>query len=567
MKMSELFMPTLREDPVEAEVLSHKYMLRGGFIRKLAAGIYSLLPLGNRVIKKLENIVREEMNNAGAQEIVMPSVIPAELWKESGRWDKYGKELLRINDRHGREFCFGPTHEEVVTNLVKGEVRSYKELPLNLYQIQTKFRDEVRPRFGLMRGREFVMKDAYSFHESPEDLDTTYKKMYEAYCKIFNRCGLQYKVVEADTGLIGGNESHEFIVLAETGETDILYCNECDYATNIDIGKAYNPVSVSTAPRESKLRKVPTPNVKSIDEVRFYFMVNADKVIKSIIYMADKKPIMVLVRGDHRINEDKLKKLFGYTEVILADEEVVLKVTGAKVGFSGPIGLKEKIKIIADEAVMQMNKAIIGANEIDTHYRGALVGEDIVPDVVADIRFIEEGDICLKCNKGKYVKTKGIEVGHIFKLGTKYSEAMNATFSDKNGKDRPFIMGCYGIGIGRTAAAAIEQNHDDAGIKWPSAIAPFEVDIIIVNIKDEEQKRIAQNIYNELKGQNIDTILDDRDERAGVKFKDAELAGFPINVIVGKSITQGTVEVQFRRDAKKENIAIDEIAPLLKELF
>lgn len=566
MKMSEMFIPTLREDPVEAEVVSHKYMLRAGYVRKVAAGIYNLLPLGNRVIQKVSTIVREEMARSGAQEVLMPSVVPAELWVESGRWDKYGKELLRIKDRHDREFCYGPTHEEVITDMVRGELRSYKQLPVNLFQIQTKFRDEVRPRFGLMRGREFLMKDAYSFHADQESLDQTYRKMYETYCNIFTRCGLTYKVVEADTGQIGGNESHEFIVLAETGETDIYYCNDCDHAVTDEMGAAYDPPSEKERPTDTKIRSLPTPNVKTVEEVRFYFMVGADKVAKSLIYLADDVPVMAMVRGDHDVNEIKLAKVLGCTTLTLADEATVERVTGGPLGFSGPVGLVEKIKIVADNAVNNMNRAIIGANQLDTHYRGATLGIDINPDQVADIRSVKADDICPKCKTGRFIHTKGIEVGHIFKLGTKYSEAMSATFTDKEGKDKPFIMGCYGIGIGRTAAAAIEQHHDEAGIKWPVPLAPFKVNIIIVNVKDAQQREVADSLYSAMKEQNVDVLLDDRDERAGVKFKDAELTGIPINIIVGKAIIDGNVEVQFRMDMKKETVAIADVAALVKDV-
>lgn len=567
MKMSQMFIPTLREDPSEAEVVSHKYMLRGGYIRKLASGIYNLLPLGNRVIKKIENIVREEMDSVGALEILMPSIIPHELWVDSGRWDLYGKELLRVTDRHDREFCYGPTHEEVITDLIKDEIRSYKNLPINLYQIQNKFRDEIRPRFGLMRSREFTMKDAYSFHATKEDLDNTFDKMYQAYCNIFERCGLEYKVVDADSGMIGGNESKEFMVTAETGEDEILCCPECGYASNMESAVGYNPPLDKPRPEETKIREVSTPNCKTAEELRFYFMCNLTNIIKSIIYLADDEPVLVMVRGDHEVSDIKLQKILGCKELKLADDETIVRVTGAPVGFAGPVGLQEKIRLIADDAVMKKNRGIIGANKEDYHLRGATIGIDIVPDLEADIRVADEGDSCIKCKLGKYTKTRGIEVGHIFKLGTKYSEAMNATFMDENGKDKPFVMGCYGIGIGRTAAAAIEQNHDEKGIIWPAPISPYLVNIIIASTKNEEQVNAAQELYEKVKEERLDVILDDRNERIGVKFKDAELIGYPINIVIGKRITDGIVEVQFRsNDNKKEEMPISEIVEIIKDM-
>lgn len=565
MRASQLYFPTLREDPVEAEVVSHKFMLRAGFIRKVASGIYNLLPLGNMVIRNIEEIVRDEMTKAGAQEILMPAVIPDELWKRSGRWNQYGKELLRFNDRHNREFCMGPTHEEVVTDLVQDELKSYKNLPLNLFQIQTKFRDEIRPRFGLMRGREFIMKDAYSFHATEENLDDTYRKMYVAYCNIFERCGLEYKVVDADSGNIGGNSSQEFMVVADTGEDEIYSCLECHYSANGEMASGYNTPLDKPRPTESKMRKTSTPKTSTVEELRFYFMTDIKNIVKSIIYLADCEPVMALVRGDHEVNEIKLQNYLGVDVLILADEGTIERVTGGPIGFSGPIGLKEKIRIIADDAVMKKNKAIVGANEFEAHYRGAVVGIDILPDEVADIRKAVDGDLCPLCKKGTLECKRGIEVGHIFKLGTKYSESMGSTFVDRDGKEKPFIMGCYGIGIGRTAAAAIEQNHDENGIKWPIPIAPFIVNIIIANVKDSAQVEYAEKLYEQLNSDKIKTILDDRAERIGVKFNDAELVGYPLNVIVGNRISDNEVEVMFRDKGIKEAFLLEDALEIIKD--
>lgn len=565
MRASQLYFPTLREDPVEAEVVSHKFMLRAGFIRKVASGIYNLLPLGNMVVRNIEEIVRDEMTKAGAQEILMPSVIPSELWNRSGRWGVYGKELLRIKDRHDREYCMGPTHEEVVTDLVKDELKSYKNLPLTLFQIQTKFRDEIRPRFGLMRGREFTMKDAYSFHATQEDLDDTYRKMYVAYCNIFERCGLEYKVVDADSGNIGGNQSQEFMVVADTGEDEIFSCSECNYSANGELAKGFNPSLDKPRPTESKIRKTSTPKTSTVNELRFYFMTDVKNIVKSIIYLADSEPVMVLVRGDHEVNEIKLQNHLGVEVLILADEGTIERVTGGPMGFSGPIGMAEKIRVIADDSVMKKNKAIVGANEFESHFRGAVIGIDIIPDETIDIRNAVDGDVCPVCQEGLLKSTRGIEVGHIFKLGTKYSEAMGSTFVDKDGKDKPFIMGCYGIGIGRTAASAVEQNHDENGIKWPIPIAPFVVNIIIANIKDEDQVKYAEKIYEQLKADGVSVILDDRRERIGVKFNDAELVGHPLNVIVGKRIQENEVEVMFRDKGIKEVFPIDDAIAIIKD--
>ncbi len=566
MRYSKLFIPTLKEVPAEAEVISHKLMLRAGMIRKLASGLYTYLPLGLRAIRKVENIVREEMNNAGAQELLMPIVQPAELWEESGRWDKMGKELLRFKDRHDRPMCLGPTHEEVITDLVRKEVRSYRDLPLILYQIQTKFRDERRPRFGLMRGREFIMKDAYSFDVDEDALDESYQKMYNAYCRIFERCGLNFRAVEADTGAIGGSCSHEFMVLADTGEDKIAVCTSCNYAANVELAPAKGGVDNSDE-QEEEIKLVPTPGKKTIDEVASFLGIPNKKLIKTLIIKSEDKIIAALIRGDHELNEVKLANLLEIDSIELADEESVKKVTGAPVGFAGPVGLDDSVEIIADVSTAGMKNFVVGANKEEHHYINCNWDRDIPKNRVkfADIRIITKDDPCPKCG-GKIEIKKGIEVGHVFKLGTKYSEAMGATYLDSNGKERPIIMGCYGIGIGRTVAASIEQNHDENGIIFPSSIAPFEVIISLLNPKDQVLKDAAENIYTELQKNSIEVLLDDRDVRPGVKFKDADLIGIPLRITVGKRFKdKSVVELYERRNSKTTDIRLDEVVSNVKD--
>ncbi len=549
MRFSKLFAPTLRESPADAEVVSHKLMLRAGMIRKVAAGIYTLLPLGVNVLKSVENIVREEMMLAGAQEVTMPMVVPSELWKESGRWDEYGKELLRLNDRHGRDFCLGPTHEEVVTNLVAGEVRSYKNLPMNLFQIQTKFRDEIRPRFGLMRGREFVMKDAYSFHVTEECAEKEYLNMKAAYSRIFERCGLDFRAVEADTGNIGGNFSHEFMVLADTGEDAIVSCEKCDYAANVERAEIGLPAGegASSSEAASSLplpEKVSTPGKKSIDEVSEFLKVKPETLIKSLVYNTDKGPVMALVRGDLEINNIKVKRAASASWAELASEDIVSEITGAPSGYVGPVGLKGKL--IADFSVRSMRGAVTGANEEGAHLRNVEPGRDFSAEYT-DLRVAGSGDKCPRCDEGSFKLFRGIEVGHIFMLGTKYSESMGAKFLDENGKEKPMIMGCYGIGIGRTAAAAIEQNHDEAGIRWPVPIAPYQVCIAAVTMKDHDSLELAESLYFGLMDKGIPTLMDDRNERAGVKFKDLDLIGIPVRITVStNTMKEESVEIKER---------------------
>ncbi len=567
MRYSKFFLPTLKEVPSEAEVVSHKLMLRAGMIRKLASGIYSYLPYGLKALRKVEQIVREEMNRADAQEVLLPMVQPAELWKETGRWEKYGRELLRFKDRHDRECCLGPTHEEVITDLVRREVRSYRDLPLNLYQIQTKFRDEIRPRFGLMRGREFVMKDAYSFDVDEEALDVTYRKMFDAYCHIFERCGLDFRPVEADTGTIGGHASHEFMVIADTGEDTIACCTKCSYAANVELAPVVNRGENLELPSESEepLKKVSTVGMKRVEEVASCLKVKPDRLVKTLIFMADGKPVIALVRGDYDLNEIKLARYLGVENLELADEETIRHVTGAPSGFSGPVGLKERVRMVADYSVASLKNFVTGANEEDAHLVNVNWGRDAELPELADIRTITEKDPCPKCG-GLIELKRGIEVGHIFKLGTKYSEKLGAFFLDSKGRERPLVMGCYGIGVGRTVAAAIEQNHDDKGIIFPVPIAPFQCIISVMNIKDEEMMQAGEVLYGDLLSLDIETLLDDRKERAGVKFKDAELLGIPLQIIVGKRIKEdGSVELCERASGRKEVLKAKEAPTAVKE--
>ena len=556
MRYSQLFLPTLKENPAEAEIVSHKLMIRSGMIRKLAAGIYSILPLGLRALRKVEGIIREEMNKAGAQEVFLPCIQPAELWKESGRWELYGKDLLRIKDRHKRDFCFGPTHEEVITDIIRNEVRSYRQLPLNLYQIQTKFRDEIRPRFGVMRGREFMMKDAYSFDCDEEGVEKAYQKMYQAYCNIFKRCGLNFKAVEADSGTIGGSFSHEFMVIADSGEEAVAFCEKCDYAANVE--KAEVKVTNGYEKEEMKeLKEVETPGMTSVEDVSSFLKVKPKNIIKTIIFNSDKEPVAAMVRGDHQINEIKLKNIAGCSEISLADEDTVKSVSGTPVGFSGPVGLK--IKIFADQAIKQGTNFAAGANKADCHFLNVNEGRDFSVEKFCDIRNMEDGDNCPNCS-GIIKLKRGIEVGHTFKLGEKYSKALKSTFLDKNGKERNMVMGCYGIGVGRTVAAAIEQNHDQDGIIWPIPIAPFQVMVIPLNMKSKDVSNAAEKIYEDLSSDKIEVLIDDRKERPGVKFKDADLLGIPLQIIIGdRTLKENAVELKIRKGKEAEQLGLEEI--------
>lgn len=558
MRYSQYLLNTLKETPADAEVVSHQLMMRAGMIRKVAAGIYSYLPLGLRSIRKVEQIIREEMNRAGAIELLMPMVVPAELWQESTRWEQYGKELLRFKDRKESDFCLGPTHEEVITDIVRREVRSYRQLPLNLYQIQSKFRDEIRPRFGLMRGREFIMKDAYSFDVDEAGADVAYDKMYQAYRRIFERCGLRFRAVEADTGNIGGSSSHEFMVLADSGEDAIVSCDSCEYAANVEKAELRDAGATAPTPTEA-LSKVATPNQRTIEEVAAFLKVEPARLIKTLILRTDSgETVTVLLRGDRELNDIKLCRLLGCNEAELADEETVRRVTGAPSGFAGPVGLKGRI--LADFEVRAMADAVTGANEVDAHYTGVTCGRDFTVETFADLREAVAGDPCPRCS-GKLEVWRGIEVGHVFKLGTKYSQALGATFLDAQGQEQVIFMGCYGIGVGRTVAAAIEQNNDANGIIFPMPIAPFQVIVTMVNPNDQEVREAAEALYARLLELGIEVLLDDRDERPGSKFKDADLLGIPLRVTVGaRGLKDGALEVQERRGGAREMLPLTEVA-------
>jgi prolyl-tRNA synthetase len=558
MRYSEMFLPTVREVPSDAEVTSHQLMLRAGMIRKLTSGVYSYLPLGYRVIRKFEQIVRDEMNRAGAQEIFMPTVQPAELWQESGRWTHYGKELLRFRDRNDRECCLGPTHEEVVTDLVRNEVKSYRQLPVNLYQIQTKFRDEIRPRFGVMRCREFGMKDAYSFDADGEGADISYQKMFDAYNRIFTRCGLKFRSVEADTGSIGGSFSHEFLVTADSGEDAMVYCTSCKYAANLEKAEVPRP---GEKPVDQKdflpLEEVHTPDVRSIEEVCAFLNVTPQDVIKTLIFSADGKAVAILIRGDEEVNEIKVKNYLGCNELELAMDDMIREVTNSPRGFAGAIGIK--CRILADYSLMSMKNVVMGANKEDYHIRNVNFGRDVKINNFVDLRSVKAGDACPRCLSDIRF-ARGIEVGHVFKLGTKYSKAMGARYLDRNGQEQIIVMGCYGIGIGRTVAACIEQNYDEQGIIWPMALAPYQVILTPVNVKDEALLRISEDLYQKLSSIGLDVLLDDRDERAGVKFMDADLVGIPLRVTIGpKRLAEGKVEVRFRRSGEVNILSLEEV--------
>jgi len=548
MRTSQLLIPTLREDPGEAETVSHRLMLRAGLIRKVAAGIYTYLPLGLRVIRKVEQIIREEMNRADAQELLMPVASPAELWKETGRWNFYGKELIRFKDRHERDFCLGPTHEEIITDLFRREVRSYRQLPMNFYQIQTKFRDEIRPRFGLMRGREFIMKDAYSFDRDEAGARLSYQKMYDAYCRIFTRCGLKFRPVEADTGLIGGTSSHEFMVLAETGEETIVYSDTGTYAANVERAEVLPPVEMDTSPLRP-LQSVSTPGCRTVEEVTAFLKITPQQLVKTLLYSTGKETVAVLIRGDHEANEIKIKRLLGVSELELASATTIEQVTGAPVGFAGPVGLSG-VRVIADHAVKALRNFVVGGNRNDTHYLNANWGRDFSAEQFADLRNARSGDPSPR-KDGTLKATRGIEVGHVFMLGTKYSQAMQASYLDPKGQETLTVMGCYGIGVGRTAAAAIEQNHDDKGIIWPFPIAPIHVHLLTLS-QSATTIEAATRLYQELSEAGFEVLWDDRDERAGVKFNDADLLGAPFQIVIGdKGLADGLIELKSRKDSVK----------------
>ena len=571
-RYSRYLMPTTKETPSDAEVVSHRLMLRAGLLRKVASGIYNYMPAGLRVLRKVERILREEMDGAGALEVLMPAVVPSELWKESGRWDAYGKELLRFKDRADREFCLGPTHEEVVTDLVRREVRSYRQLPLTLYQIQDKFRDEIRPRFGLMRGREFFMKDAYSFDADEEGAAESYKKMYDAYRRIFRRMGLDFRAVEADTGSIGGSSSHEFMVIADSGEDAIVSCAACSYGANVEKAEckpSVAPTGLSgsggakegppgSGATKGKPRKVPTPGKRTIEEVSAFLAIDPATLIKTLLFETSVGDVAVLVSGAHEVNEIKVKNHLGADFVRLAGEERVRQLTGAPSGFAGPVGLS--VRTIADYSVRSIASGATGANEKDAHLVDVVPGRDFIPEGYADLRVVRGGDPCPRCG-GTLRFSRGIEVGHVFRLGTKYSEAMRAVYLDEGGKERVAVMGCYGIGVGRTAAAAIEQNHDDDGIVWPISIAPFEVAIIPVNVKQADVMAVAERVAADLDARGVEVFFDDREERPGIKFKDADLTGIPVRVTLGeKNVAAGFGESRDRKTGETVRIPLAELA-------
>ncbi len=570
MRYKDFFIPTLKEDPADAEVISQRLMIRAGMIRRVAAGIYDYLPLGLRSIRKVENIVREEMNRAGAVELLMPFVLPSELWKESGRWEKYGKELLRFKDRAEREFCIGPTHEEAITDIVRKEFRSYKQLPVNLYQIQAKFRDEIRPRFGVMRAREFIMKDGYSFDADEAAAERSYWNMYSAYHRIFERCGLEFRAVLADTGVIGGSFSHEFMVLAPTGEDVIMSCNQCDYAANLElaeIGEGGNEDSITGQVGEKKaIDEVHTPNLKTVEEVANLLKVNPNKLIKTMIVETGDGPVAALIRGDQELSLAKLKRAVEVDFAELASENTIEEVTKGPLGFSGPVGVK--IKLVADRSITGVENVVTGANKKDYHLVNVNLGRDFEVHQFADIRVASDGDPCPNCKKGVLSSSRGIEVGHVFKLGTKYSEAMNATFVDQSGKEKYFIMGCYGIGIGRTVAAAIEQNHDENGIVMPMSIAPFEAIILPLNVSQEQILKTAEDLYSILDQSGIQVVIDDRDESAGVKFKDADLVGIPIHLVIGqRTLKEDSVEIKLRKGGVSKKVKVEEVVKEIRSIL
>jgi prolyl-tRNA synthetase len=569
MYFSKLLIPTLKESPADAEVASHNLMVRAGMIRQLAAGIYSILPLGLRVLKKVEAIIREEMNQVGGQEVFLPSIQPAELWQESKRWDFYGKELLRFKDRHNREFCYGPTHEEVITDIIRKDVKSYRQLPVVLYQIQTKFRDEIRPRFGIMRGREFMMKDGYSFHTDEADTQKTYRQMAQAYANVFTRCGLEFKQVQADSGTIGGSFSHEFAVLADSGEDEIAFCEACGYASNMELAESRSgSVLISTNNLEDR-KEVHTPQKKTVEEVAEFLKLPREQIVKTILLENENGLVAGLVRGDHEINPIKMKNLIGCDWLLPAAEKTIDQQLGLPCGYIGPVELD--IPIYADQEITALQHFVTGANKVDTHFTGVQVKRDLKISKFGDLRFIAADDPCPKCDEGKYQVRRGIEVGHIFILGTKYSEAMKALYLDNNGKESPMIMGCYGIGVGRTAAASVEQNHDEKGIVWPRNLAPFEVIIIPVNFKNNDLKNTCESIYNQLKEIGVEVILDDRQDRLGGKLKDADLIGIPLQIIVGpKNLEEGKVEIKIRKTQESQlhpyPQIINDIPNILKDL-
>lgn len=567
MRMSKLYLPTLREVPAETEIPSHQLLVRAGMMRKLVSGVYSYLPLGYRVIRKVEQIVREEMDKAGSQELLMSAIQPKELWQASGRWENFGPEMFKLHDRNDREFCLGPTHEEYFTNLIKDEVRSYKQLPLNLYQIQTKYRDEKRPRFGLIRSREFIMKDAYSYDKDLKGLEKAYENMWDSYEKIFGRLKLKFRVVEGDSGAMGGEKSHEFMAVSDVGESIVAYCDYCDYAATDE--KAAVVYNIENEDEEKfEYEKIYTPNLKTIEDLSNFFEIDENRLAKAVIYRVEDEIVVALVPGNRELNEIKLCNYLGIGEhdLEVADDEIIKEITGADAGFTGPIGIEEKVKLLIDEKVTKMKNFIVGANETDYHIKNVNYGRDFKGEVVEDLLLIEKGDICPKCSEVLKME-RGIEVGNIFQLGTKYSESLKATYLDENGREKLLAMGSYGVGVSRSMAAVVEQYHDEKGIVWPLVVAPYHVIITVINTKKEEQRDLGEKLYEELGDMGLEVLLDDRKERAGVKFNDRDLIGIPIQITVGKKAGENIVEYSLRNNDEKVEITVHEIKERIEEEF
>ena len=564
MRWSKYFIPTLKEEPKEAEIVSHKLMLRAGLIQKLAGGLYSYLPLGLRVLEKVTKIIREELNKKGAIELQMPILQPREIWERSGRWATMGPLMMRFKNREEKEFVLAPTHEEIITDIVSRTIRSYKDLPKNFYQIHTKFRDEIRPRFGVIRAKEFIMKDGYSFHTTEESIEEEYRKMYDAYTHIFSRCGLVAKPIEADTGVMGGQKSHEFTVPAPSGEDIIVECPSCGYAANSELAqRKCNKNEKSTA---QAIEEVDTPNLKKVDELTKFFKCDSTKFIKTLVYLIDEKPALVLVRGDVEVSEPKLRRVLNTLNVELADDKTIEKLTGAPVGFTGPVGLKDT-KIVADYSVEGLQNAITGANKKDKHLKNVSIDRDCNIKSFMDIGTAKEGDLCQKCSTPLSF-SHGIEVGQVFKLGTKYSKALGAEFLNDKGKTFPMLMGCYGIGVSRTVAAIVECNNDKDGIIWPLSVAPYKVLVMPLNSNDQKVKEISDSIYNTLKDNNVEVLMDDRNESPGIKFKDADLIGIPVRVIIGKkNLEKGLIEIKLRKDKSNQLVEQKELLSKIKELI
>ena len=567
MKMSKMYMPTLREVPSEAEIPSHQLLLRAGMIRRLVSGIYSYLPLGYRVIRKVEQIVREEMDAAGSQELLMSAIQPRELWEATGRWDDFGPEMFKLNDRNNREFCLGPTHEEYFTNLIKGEIKSYKQLPLNLYQIQTKYRDEKRPRFGLMRCREFIMKDAYSFDTNEENMKKSYEDMWESYDKVFTRLKLNYKVVAGDSGAMGGDASHEFMAMSDVGESLVAYCENCDYAATDEKAKVIYRLEEKDEV-ELEMEKVHTPGATTIEDLVELFKIDHSNFAKALVFDVAGKPVIAIIPGDRELNETKFCNHLGVGshDIEMANDATIMDITGADKGFTGPVGLVKDVKILVDSRIAKMKNLVVGGNETDYHIKNVNYGRDFKGELVEDLLMIDEGDICPRC-ENVLSMDRGIEVGNIFQLGTKYSDGLGAKFLDENGKEKSFEMGCYGIGVSRSVAAVVEQYHDEDGINWPLVVAPYHVIITVVNMKNEDQVELSEKIYKDLNLLGVEVLLDDRNERAGVKFNDRDLIGIPIRITVGKKASESIVEYSIKGEEDKIEINISEIEGLVKKQF